>query len=273
VDSGYERAAPREHGPAFRSGRSPARRPLQGEVLLDDATKRRLRRIRIRRAVALATLIGVIAVTIALYASPVFRVRNVEVAGATTLDPQTVANLVEVNGQSMLFVDFTEARTAIEELPQVSSVTFERKFPGTVRVTVTERAPWGLWIVGAETYVIDAEGVVLPAAPVEGLPAIATNSNAVLKPGDRVDADAVRLTQALAARVPQEIALNLVAIEWSQDRGLTVATDAGYRVVIGDSENMDYKLLVWKTIEADLGREAMNGHVLDLRFGDRPSFQ
>jgi hypothetical protein len=44
-------------------------------------------------------------------------------------------------------------------------------------------------------------------------------------------------------------------------------------VVIGDSQNMDYKLAVWQQIEKELGRETMGGHVLDLRFGDRPSFQ
>jgi hypothetical protein len=55
--------------------------------------------------------------------------------------------------------------------------------------------------------------------------------------------------------------------------GLTVQTDAGHRVVIGDSENVEYKLAVWGQIEAELGREAMGGHVLDLRFGDRPSLQ
>lgn len=263
----------RVHGPAFRAGRVPTRRPLQGEILLDDATKRRLRRIRIRRALAVLTVVGLIAVTIALYASPVFRVRNVEITGTTTLDPQTVKNLVEVDGQSMLFVSFDDAQKQIAALPLVASVKFERELPATVRVVITERAPWGLWVVGADTYVIDPEGVVLPVPPPQGLPVIAVTSNAVLKPGDRVDVDAVRLTQALAARVPQEIALNVSGVEWSQERGLTLATDAGYRVVIGDSENIDYKLSVWKSIETELGRESMSGHVLDLRFGDRPSFQ
>jgi hypothetical protein len=54
---------------------------------------------------------------------------------------------------------------------------------------------------------------------------------------------------------------------------LALTTDAGYRVVVGDSQNFDYKLAVWQAIEERLGRAAMVGHVLDLRFGDRPSFQ
>jgi hypothetical protein len=36
----------------------------------------------------------------------------------------------------------------------------------------------------------------------------------------------------------------------------------GYRVVIGDSQNIEYKLAVWKEIEETLGRGGMSGHVL-----------
>ena len=94
-----------------------------------------------------------------------------------------------------------------------------------------------------------------------------------LAPGDRVDRDAVQLAQALVRLVPETLALNLDGLEYSPDKGLTVSTDAGYRVVVGDSQNVDYKLAVWRSVEKELGREAMSGHVLDLRFGERPSFQ
>ncbi len=67
--------------------------------------------------------------------------------------------------------------------------------------------------------------------------------------------------------------MNVAALEYSPQQGLALTTDAGYRVVVGDSQNMDYKLAVWQEIEGRLGRETMAGHVLDLRFGDRPSFQ
>ena len=72
---------------------------------------------------------------------------------------------------------------------------------------------------------------------------------------------------------PRLLALNIATFEWSGKSGLTITTDSGYRVVLGDSQDMDYKLAVWREIEAQLGRASMTGHVLDLRFGDRPSFQ
>ena len=73
--------------------------------------------------------------------------------------------------------------------------------------------------------------------------------------------------------MPDQLALRITKFEYTPEKGLSVVTDANYRVVIGDSQNVEYKLAVWKTVEEDIGRGAMAGHVLDLRFRDRPSFQ
>ncbi len=47
------------------------------------------------------------------------------------------------------------------------------RWPQTVRVVITERAPWAFWQVGEDRYVIDTEGVVLPGSvPLENAPVI-----------------------------------------------------------------------------------------------------
>ena len=81
------------------------------------------------------------------------------------------------------------------------------------------------------------------------------------------------LTQSLVTQVPGTLAENIAGVEYSTEKGLSLLTDAGYRVVLGDSQNVDYKLAVWKGIEGQLGPGRMSGHVLDLRFEERPSFQ
>lgn len=266
----------RRPGPTFGARRpGQAVRAFKGEVLIDDETRRRIQRGRSRRLMSGLAVLAVIAASVGLYFSPLLRVHNVEVTGTLALDPAQVAGLTEADGESMLTGDFEGARQRIAALPLVKSVEIERHWPQTVRVVVTERAPWAVWVSGGQAYVIDDEGVVLPnvTAP-EGAPAInVLDGTATWAAGDRVDGDAVQLTRALLEQVPGRLALNVAGIEWTNASGLTLTTDAGYRVVIGDSENMEYKLAVWQQIEAELGRESMNGHVLDLRFGDRPSFQ
>ena len=143
-----------------------------------------------------------------------------------------------------------------------------------MRVVITERAPWAFWQAGEDRYAIDTEGVVLPGSvPLENAPVIRDVSGPRdWRRGDQVDRDAVVLSRALLERVPEKLAMN-VAAEYSPQQGLALTTDAGYRVVVGDSQNVDYKLAVWQAIEGRLGRETMADTVLDLRFGDRPSFQ
>ncbi|KKM13858.1 hypothetical protein LCGC14_1711950, partial [marine sediment metagenome] len=149
------------------------------------------------------------------------------------------------------------------------------RWPNKVRIEVIERTPWGYWNLAGTSYVIDSEGVILPnVKPPKDAPAIHdVGDPANLSPGDRVDADAVRLAQALLKSVPDQLALKITMFEYTPEKGLSVVTDANYRVVIGDGQNVEYKLAVWKTVEEDIGRGAMAGHVLDLRFRDRPSFQ
>jgi cell division protein FtsQ len=263
-------------GPSFApAAAGPRRRAIKGQIVFDEATARRLRRIRWRRTGALMSIVALIAAAIALYFLPLLRVHNVEVAGAEHVDPQQIADLASFEGDSMLRLDTVPAGERIDFLPLVKSVQIERHWPQTVRIVVTERTPWAFWQVGDAQYVIDDEGVVLPnAQPPEGSPAIKDLTNPIrLAPGDHVDLDAVILTRTLLQRVPEALALNISAFEYSTEKGLALLTDAGYRVVVGDSQNMDYKLGVWKAIEGHLGRESMSGHVLDLRFQDRPSFQ
>lgn len=264
------------HGPTFGQRRpAPKPRPVKGEVIMDDATRRKVRRFRFRRLVTFLALVGVIAGAIGLYISPLTRVQHVQVTGTSVLDPQQVAELTDAEGQSMFTLSFADAEERIAALPGVKAVRIERQFPQTLRVVVTERQPWGAWVSGDVTYVIDDEGIVIDGAtaPVGSAVIHATDGTATLVGGDHVDTDAVALTRQLMEQVPARLAQYVTWIEWNEAKGLTITTDAGYKIVLGDSENMDYKLAVWAQVEADLGREAMSGHVLDLRFGDRPAFQ
>lgn len=258
-------------GPTFTHA---PRRAISGEIVLDEATARRVRRARLRRTLIALAGLATIAALIALYLSPAVRVHNVQVVGAQQTDPAKIQELASLQGDSMLHLDIASARQQILYLPLIQDVRIERRWPQTVRVIVSERQPWGYWQAGDTRYVIDSEGVVLTdVPPPDGAPTIIDSNPLRLIPGDRVDQDAVQLARTLVEQVPATLALNITSFEYSAAHGLALVTDAGYRVVVGDSQNIDYKLAVWKALEDDLGRDSMAGHVLDLRFRDRPSFQ
>jgi cell division protein FtsQ len=251
------------------------RRALKGYVLPDEKTERIRRRLRWRRLLVVLALLAAIAGTVALYRSPLLRVDDVEVIGTTNVAPERVATIADLEGSSMFNAHLDDAEARIVTMPLVKAVQARLRWPDKVEIEVIERTPWGYWNLAGTSYVVDGEGVILPdVKPPKGAPVIHdTGSPTTLSPGDRVDADAVRLAQALLESVPEQLSLTIAQLEYKPENGLSLVTDAEYRVVMGDSQNVDYKLAVWKTVEEDIGRDVMAGHVLDLRFRDRPSFQ
>jgi cell division protein FtsQ len=242
---------------------------------MDEKTERRRRRIRWRRMLVGLGLMAAVAGAVLLYRSPVLRVQDVQVVGTTNVSPQQIARLTDLEGSSIFNVPLNDAESSIVALPLVKGAKAQIEWPDKVKITIIERQPWGYWDLGGTSYVIDSEGVILPEIkPAEGAPVIHDIGDPVsLSPGDRVDTDAVFLAKAILESVPEQLSLSVVRLEYTPENGLSLTTSAEYRVVMGDSQNVDYKLAVWKTVEEDIGRDAMAGHVLDLRFRDRPSFQ
>ena len=252
----------------------PAARVLRGEVLLDAETRKRINRAHFRRTISVFTALCVIGLVVAVYISPIFRVQHIEVQGTVNMDVEEVEEMVTVNGDSMITADFSDAKNQIAEHPLVRSVDVERDWPNTLKVTVVERVPWATWQAGESVHAIDLEGYVLPdVAPPAGLVIRHTDANNPLADGEQVDSAAISLATLLLQHVPPRLLLGITAMDWSSTGGMTIETDAGYRVAIGDSDDLNYKLSVWAQIDASVGRDKMSGHVLDLRFGDRPSLQ
>lgn len=251
------------------------RRALKGRILVDEKGERRLRRLRWRRLLIALALVGAIVGAALLYRSPLLRVKEVEVVGATNTAPEQIAALADLEGASMFTAPLGEAEARIVGLPLVKAANARVRWPNKVQIEVVERTPWGYWNLAGQSYVIDSEGVILPdVKPPKGAPVIFdVGDPADLSPGDRVDTDAALLAQVLLKFVPEKLALNIARFEYTPEKGLSLVTDAEYRVVMGDSQNVEYKLTVWKTVEEEIGRGEMAGHVLDLRFRDRPSFQ
>lgn len=248
--------------------------PLHGHVLLhedEEAGGSGLWRL----FLVVLFLVAIVGGGLALYLAPVLRVQTVEVTGIRTLDPYTLAETANLEGSSMFTAPLEDAEDRLEALPMVKSAQAERRWPHTVRLVIEERQPWGYWHSADRDYVVDIDGVVLTGAiPEPNAPVIYyEGSSPELQPGEVMDADAVRLARNLVDSLPTILNVGVVRVEFSDREGLSLLTDAGYRVVLGDSHSLNYKLAVWQALELKLGREEIQGQVLDLRFGDRPSLR
>src|SRR5438093_11208493 len=72
--------------------------------------------------------------SIGLYASPLLRVKYIEVVGATAVSRDEVLSLTRLDGDSMMRLDLATAERHVESIPMVQSVRLDRHVPQTVHV-------------------------------------------------------------------------------------------------------------------------------------------
>ena len=214
---------------------------------------------------------GVVAGAVWTWQSPLLRVREVEVVGAVAASERDIIDRVDFWDERMLTVSFREAERAITEIPLVASVEIERDWPGTVRITVHEREPWGSWEQAGLRYTIDREGYVLGhGTPPPHSTTIVSNESFSLRPGDRIDHHAVDAAAAINEQIERALGTRAVELTYSPDEGIRVRTADGQTALLGDSSGIAYKLAVWARIAEEATAQNITYSTIDLRFGDRP---
>ena len=166
------RTAPAPLGAPSRRGASPAARVAQGapagqglhaagRAQRPDATSGRERRRRHQRIAGLRSLLVVAgavagALVVALVAflvlrsSPAFRITSVVVEPTEHLGEEDIRNLVRVpEDATLLDLDTRPIEESLRQYPWVASVSFQREFPSTLRVTVTEQTPKALVVMSS----------------------------------------------------------------------------------------------------------------------------
>lgn len=141
-----------------------------------------------------------------LAASLGFRVNKIEILGADTTPLPVVRQALGVNaGDPSLGFSLNAAAARIEQLGPVQTAIVERALPGTIIVTITERAPYAIWQTadasGAPKFVlIDKAGNLI--ANQDAAAAKRRNPALLLLVGQDAPADAAMLMSELQAEKP-----------------------------------------------------------------------
>jgi cell division protein FtsQ len=96
---------------------------------------------------------------------PFFRVRQVELRGVRYLSPERVLAALGIGRDQNLFDDTGPVVRAAEALSGVVSASVERRLPGTLRVTLVERAPVALASGPRGMVPLDCDAHPLPYDP------------------------------------------------------------------------------------------------------------
>ncbi len=90
-------------------------------------------------------------------------VKDIEISGLTNefRRGEIIAALGVDYDDSILWLNMTAARDRVRQLPWIDQVEVRRLLPGTLSISIVERAPFAIWQNGGKITVIDAEGQVI----------------------------------------------------------------------------------------------------------------
>ncbi len=206
-----------------------------------------------------------------LFSDPRFSITRIEVEGNSALNAEAIAELANLEGRSIWFIDRELAVARLKENAYIASAAVQVIMPDLARIKLVERRPEVRWQAGGMQYLVDGTGKVLSAAQdvaPQNVLVINDNSHLQLNPNDELDLDAIRLAQALALRLPVELGFNPSQIGWDYGLGIYVRSTSGQTIIFGQSEALDRKLAIFKALLND--QTAFS--YLDLR-PDNPFYQ
>lgn len=231
-------------------------------------------RRRRRRRVGLVVALGVVAAgLVGATRSPLLDVDRIEVRGAerTAVSSVVAASGIRT-GRSMVGLDLGAAAGRIRDLPWVLDAVVTRRWPGTVRITVTERAPVGAVPAGEGSWaLVDVTGRVLgTVGDPAGVPTL-VGLGAPGEPGSVIGGvpDVTgRSVLAAVAEAAAALGSELEVVELSDPADIRLRLRSVPEVRLGSPEDLELKLTAVRTI---LARVDLDGvEVIDVRAADAP---
>ena len=187
-----------------------------------------------------------------------FRLRRVQVVGARYVRADSIVALLDVDTTRSIWDQTDQLATRVRQHPQISDVQIDRRVPGTLIVTVTERVPVAFVPTARGLAPLDAAGRTLAIDPSRvnvDLPVLARRDTLVLRLLGELRERSPRLYERVnAARraASGEIVLEMGAV----------------RVRATSDVSVD-RLNDIVPVEADLARRHARVAELDLRYRDQ----
>lgn len=155
----------------------------------DERRKKRIREQKMRR-IAFFSFLALAAVLIVMFFTPLFNIRNVEIAGNNRISNEEITGTVgEIEGRNLFSYRKGKIKNRLYKLAYVEKVSVNKKaFPPTIRVDIKERIPAFQAEYAGGFTVVDKSGRVLEQVSerIEGVPTMQGVLISSAKEGDTV---------------------------------------------------------------------------------------
>lgn len=243
----------------------------------------RVRRLEVRRSArrrrrriwwSIFAFVALVAIAVAVLASPLVGVSELAVSGSShlTADEVRAASGLRV-GEPMVLVAAGAATAGIEALPWVARARVVRRWPRRVELNIVERTPLAVLAIGAERWVVGEGGVVVAAATEADAQLLLVKMPESTRPdaGGRLSRSA-SLAVAMVAALPSSLRPRIVDAVISDRGEVVVNLNCGAEIDFGSPTFMERKFLAAETMLG--GRVDLSGlKRLDVRVPGDPRIE
>ncbi len=229
---------------------------------------------------SLAAGVGLVVLAAGAYAAAretsLFALRTLDVRGGTPAIRAEVRQALAGDvGRSLLRVGNADLARRLAALPDVSSFTFDRSFPHTLRVVVRREQPVLVVrrVPGSDAYLVAATGRVLRALPnarLSHLPRLWVTHAVAVTVGAGLPSTLTAAASAAAAARAVRLPGGVHTVRATSSE-LTLALGSGLEVRLGDTGDLRLKLAIARRIIAAVGPDTTTGYV-DVSVPERPVF-
>lgn len=181
----------------------------------------------------------------------VFALKRIEVQGAS---PEVAARvrsaLGPFVGESLVKFDAAGAEHRLSEIAQLAGFHFDRAFPHTLRVRVTQERPVAVVRRGMDAWLVAASARVLAmldSRPYPALPRIWVSPTTDVAVNATLGGVAAKAVRAVAPLAPLGLASGVRAVR-SNDYELTLVLGGGRELRLGDAGDLRLKLAIARRV-------------------------
>ncbi len=247
-----------QKGKRKRSGRKTTRRRKR-----DSFLSKILGSWRFSHYVALLLILGGMAALGYLLTDPSFHAAPPSVSGNSYLSAEQILQQAHLEGQNIYTIDPTDiSRRLITFVPQIKRAKVSLGLPDQVAIQIEERQPVLMYSHDNQMFWADNEGHLFPIqASLIELPILVDEDGSASPDGKHLDPAIWNAIQEITLSIPE-----MKEFHYRDVYGLFFVSPEGWRVYLGDSENLQNKLAAWQALRQQLVQENRPIKTVDLRY-------
>ncbi len=240
------------------SGRKTTRRRKQNSIL-----GKRLSAWRFSHYFALLLIVGGVAALGYLLTDASFRAAPPSISGNNYLSTEQILQQAHLEGQNIYTIDPAAiSRRLITFVPQIREAKVRLGLPDRVTIQIEERQPVLLYSHDNQMFWADAQGYLFPIQEsLIDLPILVDEDGMASPDGKHLDPAIWTAIQEISVTIPE-----MREFHYRDVYGLFFISPEGWRVYLGDSQNLQTKLAMWQTVRQQLMQENRSIKSVDLRY-------